>query len=326
MSRTARVALATAAALTAAVALAALLVPSDWGREAVRHARPLTVFLHRAGAARWPQNSLVAVEGAVAAGVDGLEVDIGLTRDGVPVLAHDPWVDPVRCTHADGRPITEQVLIAQQTFAALSAGFRCGGLPDPDFPAVQPVATPIASLEAALAVLGRDPGVALYLDLKIEPPLTATAADFASAVFARWRAAGIDNPLYIEGPDEVAIAALRAAAGEARFTALMSAPPFQSGENWTLKGVLARVAGRLAPRAWVEQVAAARADGLVTHTAVLHWPTGLAARDAGQQVVIFGAADAAEVQRFCQWPITALIVADPALATCAAGQAVARGE
>jgi glycerophosphoryl diester phosphodiesterase len=38
------------------------------------------------------ENSLAAFEAAVAAGVDGIETDVRLSRDGVPVLFHDPRV------------------------------------------------------------------------------------------------------------------------------------------------------------------------------------------------------------------------------------------
>ena len=37
-----------------------------------------------------PENSLAAVRRAFAIGADGVEVDVRLTQDGVPVLAHDP--------------------------------------------------------------------------------------------------------------------------------------------------------------------------------------------------------------------------------------------
>lgn len=50
--------------------------------------RPL-VIAHRAGAALGPENTLAALELSIAAGADMAEVDVQLTRDGVPVLLHD---------------------------------------------------------------------------------------------------------------------------------------------------------------------------------------------------------------------------------------------
>lgn len=47
------------------------------------------VVAHRAGAALGPENTLEALEASIAAGADMAEVDVRLTRDGVPVLLHD---------------------------------------------------------------------------------------------------------------------------------------------------------------------------------------------------------------------------------------------
>ncbi len=51
------------------------------------------IVAHRGGAALWPENSLEAIQGALALGVDGIEVDIQLTKDGVPVILHDETLD-----------------------------------------------------------------------------------------------------------------------------------------------------------------------------------------------------------------------------------------
>lgn len=301
------------------VAAAGVLIPADWGREAIAHIEPPRVFLHRGGSARWPQNTLVALRGAVSIGASGVEFDVGLTRDGVPVMAHDPWVDPERCTHLDGSRIAERVLIAERTFAELVADFRCGGLADPDFPAVTPVPQAIAHLDEALDVLATSPSTAIYLDVKIDPDDRRPPQAFADAVFGQLKRRPPPNPLFVEGPTPAAVAAFHAAADGLPFTALLSAPAFPSGRNWTAMGLAARIATRLRPAAPVERTADAHADGLVTHTAILNWSTGLAARAAGQQVVLFGHEGRADVERFCRWPVSALIVTDPAFGDCGVG-------
>lgn len=53
-------------------------------------AAPPLVYAHRGASAELPENTLEAFELAVALGVDALETDTRLTRDGVPVLSHDP--------------------------------------------------------------------------------------------------------------------------------------------------------------------------------------------------------------------------------------------
>jgi glycerophosphoryl diester phosphodiesterase len=54
---------------------------------------------HRGDPYRHRENTLGSIAAAVAAGADAVEVDVRLTRDGIPVLLHDPtlerlWDDP----------------------------------------------------------------------------------------------------------------------------------------------------------------------------------------------------------------------------------------
>ncbi len=51
---------------------------------------PLQLVAHRGYAAARPENTAVALSAAVAAGATWLEFDVQMTRDGVPVLLHDP--------------------------------------------------------------------------------------------------------------------------------------------------------------------------------------------------------------------------------------------
>ena len=44
---------------------------------------------HRGASAVAPENTLAAFREAVAVGADGIEFDVRLTRDGVPVVIHD---------------------------------------------------------------------------------------------------------------------------------------------------------------------------------------------------------------------------------------------
>ena len=61
--------------------------------------RPL-VFAHRGGCALGPENTLAAFDLGLAAGADGLELDVQLSSDGVAMVHHDDTLD--RTTHAAG--------------------------------------------------------------------------------------------------------------------------------------------------------------------------------------------------------------------------------
>jgi glycerophosphoryl diester phosphodiesterase len=54
--------------------------------------RPL-ILAHRGWSARYPENTLLAFVEALQLGSDGLEFDVQVTADGVPVIIHDPTVD-----------------------------------------------------------------------------------------------------------------------------------------------------------------------------------------------------------------------------------------
>jgi glycerophosphoryl diester phosphodiesterase len=64
-----------------------------------QHARPL-VIAHRGGAGLAPENTIAAFDNAVALGVDGLELDVRFSRDGIVVVHHDPTLE--RTTNLTG--------------------------------------------------------------------------------------------------------------------------------------------------------------------------------------------------------------------------------
>ena len=85
--------------IIAAQGLAACYISTTDELKSERHNSPL-IIAHRAGGGQWPQNSRTAVMNVIArAGAKdpakryhGMEIDIVLTKDGHPVLSHDPWV------------------------------------------------------------------------------------------------------------------------------------------------------------------------------------------------------------------------------------------
>ncbi len=85
--------------------------------EVFRAARPL-VFAHRGGARLAPENTIAAFDRGLSLGADGLELDVHLSRDGVPVVIHDATLD--RTTDRTGavRSFTADEL------ARVDAGYR----------------------------------------------------------------------------------------------------------------------------------------------------------------------------------------------------------
>jgi glycerophosphoryl diester phosphodiesterase len=74
-------------------------VPGEPGLTFGAASRPLVVA-HRGASMEQPENTIEAFEAAIAAGADAVEFDVRLTRDGVPVVMHDP--DVSRTTDGEG--------------------------------------------------------------------------------------------------------------------------------------------------------------------------------------------------------------------------------
>ena len=98
-----------------------------------QEARVVQVHGHRGSRGTAPENTLPAFEAALMAGADVLETDMGVTRDDVIVLSHEPNVTPERCLGPDGAKLEKPVPIRSLTLAELKK-YDCGAVPNPKFP------------------------------------------------------------------------------------------------------------------------------------------------------------------------------------------------
>ncbi len=76
------------------------------------------VIAHRGNSAYYPENTVASFQSAVSLGVDALEFDVRLTKDGVAVVHHDPTLD--RTTNGTG-PLASKTLAELKQ---LDAGFH----------------------------------------------------------------------------------------------------------------------------------------------------------------------------------------------------------
>src|SRR6478672_9570312 len=90
--------------------------------------RPHTplVFAHRGGRVLGPENTLAGFDLGIAAGADGLELDVHLSADDIPVVHHDADLD--RCTNVTG-PVAAR---RADELARVDAAFHFGA--DNGFP------------------------------------------------------------------------------------------------------------------------------------------------------------------------------------------------
>lgn len=74
---------------------------------------------HRGGRALFPENTLPAFANALAMGVDTLELDTGVTKDGVVIVAHERGLSPDLARGADGVYATAETPFVALPLAAV---------------------------------------------------------------------------------------------------------------------------------------------------------------------------------------------------------------
>jgi glycerophosphoryl diester phosphodiesterase len=141
---------------------------------AIRAPRPL-VFAHRGGSKIGPENTIEAFDRGLAAGADGLELDVHLSKDGIVCVHHDAMLD--RTTRGRG-PLKNLTATELAEF---------------DVPPLR-------------AVLARYPQVGIIIELKEPGP------HLAEAVVDEVRRAGATDRVCLGSFSVTALRAARAAA------------------------------------------------------------------------------------------------------------------
>jgi len=78
------------------------------------------VYAHRGAHLKERENTLGAFHDAVALGVDGVELDVRRTLDGVLVVHHDPSIDSVALAHTLAKDLPAYVPTLEEAMGALS--------------------------------------------------------------------------------------------------------------------------------------------------------------------------------------------------------------
>jgi len=138
----------------------------------LNHERVLNIA-HRGASTAAPPNTLAAFEKAVELGADGIEFDVHLSADGVPVVIHDSTVDGT--TDGSGR-------VARMTLAQLKR-LDAGASFDPTFAGER-----IPTLEEVLETMGNR----LLLNIELK---TVSSRDngLERAVIAQIKRCGLDD-------------------------------------------------------------------------------------------------------------------------------------
>ena len=132
---------------------------------------------HRGGRALFPENTVPSFANALSMGVDTLELDVGVTRDGALVVSHERGLNPDLARGADGvyvaPPGIPFVQLSLEQVKTYDVGqIRPGSAYAAQFPDQRAVpGTPIPTLRQVLELVRRsgDRHVRLNIETKIDP-------------------------------------------------------------------------------------------------------------------------------------------------------------
>jgi glycerophosphoryl diester phosphodiesterase len=194
--------------------LSFLLSSADADPTASGHAARLGPFdleAHRGGRALRPENTLPSFANALSMGVDTLELDMGVTKDGVIVVSHERGLNPELARGPDGKYISAGIPYVKLTLAEVKK-YDVGQIrPGSDYAARFPdqlviPGTRIPTLAEVFDLVRRsgDPHVRLNIETKIDPTHPEESLDpqsFVTAVLGLLRREHFTDRVMIESFD-----------------------------------------------------------------------------------------------------------------------------
>jgi len=219
---------------------------------------------HRGARGLAPENTLPAFQKALDVGVDTIECDMAITRDGVVVIHHDLWLNPDTTRGPDGKWLDKRgPAVSELTFEELQK-YDVGRLkPGTDysksFPDQQPVdGTRIPKLADLFDLVKKSGNTKVNFDCetKVSPNergATLAPEEFARRVIAEIRGAGMAERTTVQSFDWSTLQVIQKEAPEIRTMYLTSPQTLKRGSNggyslW-LAGFAPELHGDSVPRA-----------------------------------------------------------------------------
>jgi glycerophosphoryl diester phosphodiesterase len=200
--------------------------------------RSINLQGHRGARGLFPENTLAGFAGALAIGVDTLELDTAVTADDVVMVSHDPALNPDITRTAEGAWLAGHGPPIRSLRAADLARYDVGRIrPGAAYAAQFPDQVPhdgarIPTLERVLRV---DAEVAFNIELKtfpLQPDLTVSGAAMAEAVVAVADATGTTPRIIVQSFDWRGPRHLRHTRPDVRRSWLTRATILPSARRW----------------------------------------------------------------------------------------------
>ena len=189
---------------------------------------------HRGARGLAPENTLPSFQKALELGVNTLECDMAITRDGVVVVHHDLWLNPDTTRGPDGQWLDKRgPAIAELTFAELQrydvGRLKPGTAYAKDFPDQQAVdGTRVPRLADLFELVRRSGNTQVGFDCEtklspLDPTATLPPEEFARRVIAEIRKGGMQARTMIQSFDWRTLQVVQKEAPEIR-TMYLSSP------------------------------------------------------------------------------------------------------
>jgi glycerophosphoryl diester phosphodiesterase len=218
----------------------------------------ILVHGHRGARAMRPENTIPAFQYAIGAGVDVLELDMGVTKDGVIVVSHDPYLEPPVCSGPRGKTAIHELTLAEVR------QWDCGKIKNLLFPKQTPI--PGTHMPTLDEVFDLAPGsqVQFNIETKIfadHPELAPPPDEFVRLVLAIVRKHHLENRVMLQSFDFRTLQEMKKIAPEIKRVALWEGDASRDFVS-IAKEAGATVISPYYPQVTPEKVAAAHAAGV----------------------------------------------------------------
>jgi glycerophosphoryl diester phosphodiesterase len=175
---------------------------------------PFSIQGHRGARGHFPENTIQGFLQAIAMGVNGIEMDVVISKDKQVVVSHEPWMNELFCLDPEGMPVEKntrgQYNLYHMTYAEI-ASFDCGVNGNPNFPeqkkvsAVKPLLRDVIRSVEAFLQKDQLPGITYNIEIKSEPELyqdfQPEPAEFVALVMAEIKQHKLKGDFYISSFD-----------------------------------------------------------------------------------------------------------------------------
>ncbi|HMF76247.1 MAG TPA: glycerophosphodiester phosphodiesterase [Bryobacteraceae bacterium] len=177
----------------------------------------ILVHGHRGARARKPENTIPAFQYAISAGVDALEMDMAVTKDGVIVISHDPVLEPPVCSGPQPKAVIHMLTLKQVQ------EWDCGRVRNPNFSTQETVpGTRMPTLDDAFA-LAKEGSFDYNIETKSfpdNPEYTPAPNVFAGMVLDKVRQYKLERRVILQSFDFRTLVAMKKLGPEIRLSAL----------------------------------------------------------------------------------------------------------